>query len=234
MTTEKLRVHCFGVSLDGYSAGPNQSLEHPLGVDGTGLMEWFFPTRTFQRMHHQESRETAGLVNVPDHVFGEENGEAGIDDDFAARGIKNIGAWIIGRNMFGPVRGTWADEEWKGWWGGNPPYHCDVFVLTHHARAPLTMEGGTTFHFVTDGIEAAWLRAKAAANGKDVRLGGGAATVRAYLRAGLVDELHLAQSPVLLGSGESLFSGLDLPSLGYRCVERVPSAKTTHLVLARS
>lgn len=233
MTTQKLRVHCFGVSLDGYSAGPNQSLEYPLGVDGTGLMEWFFPTRTFQRMHHQESRETAGLVNVPDHVFGEENGEAGIDDDFAARGIKNIGAWIIGRNMFGPVRGTWVDDAWRGWWGDNPPFHCDVFVLTHHARTALTMEGGTTFQFVTDGIEAAWQRAKAAAKGKDVRLGGGAATVRACLLAGLVDELHLAQSPVLLGSGESLFTGLDLPSLGYRCVERVPSTKTTHIVLAR-
>jgi dihydrofolate reductase len=234
MATQKLKVLSFGVSLDGYSAGPNQSLDHPLGVGGTGLMEWFFATRTFQRMHNRESRDTVGLANVADHLFGQEDAEAGIDNDFAARGFENIGAWIIGRNMFGPVRGAWVDDKWKGWWGDNPPFHCGVFVLTHHARAPLTMEGGTTFHFVTDGIEAALRRAKAAANGKDVRLGGGAATVRAYLLAGLVDELHLAQSPVLLGSGESLFTGLDLLSLGYRCVERVPSTKTTHLVLARS
>lgn len=223
---QRLRVQCFGISLDGYSAGPNQSLDQPLGVGGTGLMEWFFPTRTFHSMHNRE--------NVPDHLFGQEEGEAGIDDDFAARGFENIGAWIIGRNMFGPLRGAWVDDHWKGWWGDNPPFHCDVFVLTHHARGPLTMEGGTTFHFVTNGIEAAWQRAKAAAKSRDVRLGGGAATVRDYLRAGMVDELHLAQSPVLLGSGESLFTGLDLLSLGYRCVERVPSSKTTHLVLARS
>ena len=230
---QKLRVHGFGISLDGYSAGPNQSLHHPLGVGGTGLMEWFFPTRTFQRMHDRASRGTEGLVNVPDHLFGPEEGEASIDDDFAARGFENIGSWIMGRNMFGPVRGAWVNDDWKGWWGHNPVFHCDVFVLTHYDRAPLTMEGGTTFHFVTDGIEAALQRAKAAAKGKDVRLGGGAATVRAYLRAGLVDELHLAQSPVLLGSGESLFTGLDLLSLGYHCVERVPSSKTTHVVLAR-
>ena len=225
---QQLRVHCFGISVDGYSAGPNQSLDYPLGVGGTGLMEWFFPTRTFQRMHNRE------LVDAPDHLFGREGGEAGIDDDFAARGFENIGAWIIGRNMFGPVRGEWANDDWKGWWGDNPVYHCDVFVLTHHARKPLSMKGGTTFHFVTDGIEAAIARAKLAANGRDVRLGGGVATVRAYLQAGLVDNLHLAQSPVLLGSGESLFNGLDLPSLGYRCIERVPSPKTTHVVLARS
>ncbi len=234
MANQKLKVLCFGISMDGYSAGPNQCLDHPLGVGGTGLMEWFFPTRTFRRMHNPEFSETVEPANVPEKLFSEENAGAEIDDSFAARGFANIGAWIIGRNMFGPVRGPWPDEEWKGWWGDNPPYHCDVFVLTHHSRAPLAMEGGTTFHFVTDGIEAAGQRAKAAANGKDVRVGGGAATVRAYLRAGLVDELHLAQSPALLGSGESLFSGLDLLSLGYRCVERVPSDKTTHLVLARS
>jgi len=231
---QKLRVHCFGISLDGYSAGRDQSLDHPLGVGGTGLMEWVFPTRTFQNMHHQESRGTAGLASVPDYLFGQEGGPTDVDDDFAARGIENVGAWIIGRNMFGPVRGAWADDEWKGWWGGNPPFHCDVFVLTHHARAPLSMDGGTTFHFVTDGIEAALQHAMAAAQGKDVRLGGGVATVRAYLRAGWVDQLHLAQSPVLLGSGEALFAGLDLTALGYRCVQRVASAKTTHLVLARS
>jgi len=219
--------------VDGYSAGPNQSLDHPLGVGGTGLMEWFFPTRTFRKVHSQESLGTAGLQNVPNRLFGEEDGATGIDDDFAARGFDNGGAWIIGRNMFGPIRGVWPNDDWKGWWGENPPFHCDVFVLTHHARAPLTMKGGTTFHFITDGIEAAWQRAKAAANGMDVRLGGGVATVRAYLKVGMVDELHLAQSPVLLGSGESLFAGIDLLSLGYRCIERVPSPKTTHLVLAR-
>ena len=224
---QKVRVHCFGVSLDGYSAGPNQSLDHPLGVGGIGLMEWFFPTRTFQRLHNR------ALVDAPDQLFGQEGGETGVDDDFAARGFENVGAWIIGRNMFGPVRGAWVNDDWKGWWGDNPVYHCDVFVLTHHARAPLAMQGGTTFYFVTEGIEAALQRAKAAAQSKDVRIGGGVDTLRAYLRAGLIDELHLAQSPVLLGSGESLFAGLDLAALGYRCVERAPSAKTTHAVLAR-
>jgi dihydrofolate reductase len=225
---QKLRVHCFGVSVDGYGAGPHQSLDHPLGVGGMGLMEWFFPTRTFQRMHNRE------LANAPDPLSGQEVGETGVDDGFAARSFEKVGAWIMGRNMFGPVRGPWPNDDWKGWWGDNPVYHCDVFVLTHHARAPLAMEGGTTFHFVTEGIEAALQRAKAAAGEKDVRVGGGVATVRAFLQAGLVDELHLAQSPVLLGSGESLFEGLDLPSLGYRCVERIPSTKITHLVLARS
>jgi dihydrofolate reductase len=234
MSRQKVSVRSFGISLDGYSAGPNQSLENPLGVGGTGIMDWFFPTRTFQRMHKPEARNTAGLANVPNELFGQEDGEAGVDDDFAARGFENAGAWIIGRNMFGPIRGPWPDEEWKGWWGDNPPYHCEVFVLTHHARAPLVMQGGTTFHFVSDGIEVALQRAKAAANGKDVRIGGGVATVRVYLRAGLIDELHLVQSPVLLGSGESLFTGLDLLALGYRCVERVSSAKATHVVLARS
>jgi dihydrofolate reductase len=225
MAGQKLKVGNFGISVDGYSAGPNQSLNHPLGVGGTGLMEWFFATRTFKSMHEPEDRAT-GLAN-------QANSEAGVDDIFAARGFENVGAWIIGRNMFGPIRGAWPNEDWKGWWGDNPPYHCDVFVLTHHARAPLAMQGGTTFHFVTDGIEAALKQAKAAAKGKDVRVGGGVATVRAYLQAGLVDELHLVQSPVLLGSGESLFTGLDLSSLGFRCVERVASPKTTHVVLAR-
>lgn len=222
---QKVRVHCFGVSLDGYGAGPSQSLEHPLGVGGLGLMEWFFPTRTFQSLHN---------VNAPDHPLAEKGGDTDVDEKFAARSFEKIGAWIMGRNMFGPIRGPWLDDAWKGWWGDNPVYHCDVFVLTHHARAPLTMLGGTTFHFVTDGIEAALQRAKAAAKDKDVRVGGGVATIRAFLQAGLVDELHLAQSPVLLGSGESLFTGLDLPSLGYRCVEHVSSSKTTHVVLARS
>jgi len=229
---QRLRVLSFGVSLDGYSAGPNQSIDHPLGVGGTGMMEWFFQTRTFQEMHSRESRSTVGLWSVPEGAYGDE-GTAGIDDEFAARGFENIGAWIIGRNMFGPVRGAWPNDDWKGWWGDNPPYHCDVFVLTHHARAPLVMEGGTTFYFVTNGIKSAWQRAKEASEGKDVRLGGGVATVQAFLQAGLVDELHLVQSPVLLGSEESLFAGVDLASLGYRCIRRVPSSKVTHVVLAR-
>jgi dihydrofolate reductase len=225
---QKLRVQNFGISLDGYSAGPDQSPEHPCGVGGMALGEWFFPTPTFRRMHNRD-----WTANLPDHLLGEEDGVAGIDDYFAARGFENVGALIMGRNMFGPIRGAWLNDDWKGWWGENPPFHCDVFVLTHHARASLAMQGGTTFHFVTDGIEAALRRAKTAAKDKDVQLGGGVATVRAYLRAGLVDELHLAQSPVLLGSGESLFTDLDLLSLGYRCVERIPSSKTTHIILTR-
>ena len=223
----KVRVACFGISLDGYGAGPNQSLEHPLGVRGTELMQWFFPTRTFQKMHDPGS---AGAPSVPPPP---QDPETEIDDGFAARSFENIGAWILGRNMFGPIRGPWPNEEWKGWWGDTPPYHCDVFVLTQHARRPLAMNGGTTFHFVTDGPEAALQRARAAAKEKDVRIGGGVATVRHYLRSGAVDELHLAQSPVLLGSGEPLFAGLNLDALGYRVTNRVPSAKTTHLILTR-
>jgi dihydrofolate reductase len=201
------------MSLDGYGAGPGQDLDNPLGVGGLALPEWFFATRTFRKMH------------------GQEGGEAGTDEDFAARGFDNIGAWIIGRNMFGPIRGAWPDESWKGWWGDNPPYHCPVFVLTHHKRGSLTMEGGTIFHFVTDGIHAALRRATEAANGKDIRLGGGVGTIRQYLRASLLDELHLVVSPVLLGGGENLFGGLDVPALGYRCIERVPGPKATHYVL---
>jgi dihydrofolate reductase len=211
----RLRVQSFSISLDGYGAGPDQDLENPLGVGGMALHEWFFPTRTFQRMH------------------GDGNGSTGIDDDFAARGFANIGAWILGRNMFGPVRGPWPDDNWKGWWGDTPPYHTPVFVLTHHAREPVTMNGGTTFHFITGGIHDALERATAAANGQDVRLGGGVATIREYLRAGLVDELHLAISPILLGSGESLLSGIDMVALGYECVEHVPTAKATHIVLRK-
>ncbi|HXB24257.1 MAG TPA: dihydrofolate reductase family protein [Gemmatimonadaceae bacterium] len=211
-----LRVSSFSVSLDGYGAGPNQSLEHPLGVGGLELHQWFFPTRTFQRMH------TNG------------DGATGVDDEFAARGFQNIGAWILGRNMFGPIRGPWPDDAWKGWWGANPPYHVPTFVLTHHARPSITMEGGTTFHFVTDGIHAALERATAAANGKDVRVGGGAATVQQYLRAGLVDEMHLAIAPVILGSGELLLAGLNLRAMGYSCREFVPGTNATHVVLARA
>ena len=166
-------------------------------------------------------------------MLGKEGGTTGIDDDFAARGFANVGAWILGRNMFGPVRGPWPDDTWKGWWGANPPYHCQVFVLTNHPRASITMEGGTTFHFVTGGIHEALQRATAAADGKDVRVGGGVATIRQYLQARLIDEMHLAVSPVLLGSGEHLFAGIDLPKLGYEVVEHVPSEKAMHVVLAR-
>jgi dihydrofolate reductase len=211
----RLRVHCFGVSLDGFGAGPAQDLEHPLGVGGTALHEWFFATRTFQTMH------------------GKEGGATGIDDDVAARGFAGIGASILGRNMFGPVRGAWPDDAWRGWWGETPPFHVPVFVLTHYARPPLSMNGGTTFHFVTGGIHEALARAKEAAGPRDVRLGGGVATLRQYLEARLVDELHLALSPVLLGRGEPLFSGIDLTRLGYRCTEHVTTPGAMHVVLTR-
>jgi dihydrofolate reductase len=164
---------------------------------------------------------------------GKDGGETGIDDDFVRRGFENIGAWILGRNMFGPVRGPWPDESWKGWWGDNPPYHVPVYVLTHHARSPLVMDGGTTFHFVTDGIESALRLAKDATRGKDVRLGGGAATIREYLSARHIDEMHLAMAPVFLGKGESLFAGLDLPALGYACTDRVSTPAATHLIVTK-
>ena len=212
----KLRVLAFSISLDGFGAGPDQSLDNPMGRGGMGLHQWAFPTRTFQR-----------------NVFGKDGGESGVDEDFAARSFAGVGAWILGRNMFGPVRGPWPDDAWKGWWGEAPPYHCDVFVLTHHARAPLKMQGGTTFHFVTDGVHAALRRAKASAGAKDVRLGGGVSTMRQFLSAGLVDEMHLAFSPVLLGQGEALFAGIDLPKLGFAVKEHVASARATHVVLAR-
>ena len=211
----KLRVQSFGVSIDGYGAGPDQSLEYPLGKSGPELMEWFFPTRLWRGMH------------------GHDDGENGVDNGFAEQGFANIGAWILGRNMFGPVRGPWPDERWKGWWGDEPPYHVPVFVLTRYARAPLEMQGGTTFHFVTDGIHSALERAKAAANGRDVRLGGGVATVREYLQAGLVDELHLAVRPVLLGAGENLWRDLDMRALGYECAKQVEGERATHLFLRR-
>jgi dihydrofolate reductase len=212
----KLRVQSFTISLDGYGAGPNQSLDNPLGVGGEELHNWFIPTRTFRQM-----------------VAGRDGGTTDVDDDFAARGFANLGAWILGRNMFGPVRGPWPDDSWKGWWGANPPYHCPVFVLTHYARPPIAMDGGTTFQFVTDGIEAALRRAAEAADGKDVRVGGGVATIRQYLRAGLIDEMHLAISPILLGSGEHLFADIDAAGLGYRCTEHVPTMKATHVVLTK-
>ena len=211
----KLRVQSFSISLDGFGAGPHQDLDNPLGVGGKALHEWAFATRTFQQM------------------FGTDGGTTGIDDDFAARGFNNIGAWILGRNMFGPIRGPWPDDTWKGWWGDNPPYHTPVFVLTHHPRPSITMAGGTTFHFVTDGIHAALQRAADAAKGQDIRLGGGVATIQQYLRAGLVDELHLAISPILLGSGEHLLAGIDLPKLGYQCTGHVPTPNATHVTVSK-
>jgi len=211
----RLRVLNFSVSLDGYGAGPEQSLDHPLGVRGPELMEWFFALRTWREMH------------------GLDGGETGIDNGIAATGMSGLGAWILGRNMFGPVRGPWPDDSWKGWWGDEPPYHVPVFVLTHHARAPLAMKGGTVFHFVTDGIESALAQARAVAGNLDIRLGGGVATVREYLRAGLIDDLHLAVRPVLLGRGESLFAGLDLHALGYECEKSVAGERATHMYLRK-
>jgi dihydrofolate reductase len=212
----RLLVSSFSISLDGYGAGPHQSMKEPLGVGGESLHDWLVSTRTFK------------------HMIGQEGGEAGIDEDFAAKGMTGLGAWIMGRNMFGPVRGPWPDESWRGWWGKNPPYHTPVFVLTHHARQPVEMEGGTVFHFVTDGIHAALDRARAAAGNKDIRLLGGAATIRQYLEARLVDEMHVAVSPILLGSGEHLFSGIDLLALGYKCTEFVPGAKAGHYIVERT
>jgi dihydrofolate reductase len=211
----KLRVNAFSVSLDGYGAGPEQSIADPLGKRGAELHEWDFPTRTFQQL------------------YGSGDGTTGIDEDFARRAMENLGAWIMGRNMFGPVRGEWTDFEWKGWWGEEPPYHCPVFVLTHHARPPQEMAGGTVFHFVTGGIREALDRARQAAGDRDIRIGGGAATIREYLEAGLIDELHVAVAPVLLGGGEPLFAGLDLPALGYEVRDHAAGEQATHLIIAR-
>lgn len=213
----KLRVHNFSISLNGYGAGPDQSRETPLGVGGEELHDWVVATRTFRKVHGQEGGD-----------------EGSIDDSFAARQFENVGAWIMGRNMFGPVRGPWPDQSWKGWWGEDPPYHCPVFVLTHHPRAPQAMQGGTTFHFVTDGIEAALERAFEAAGGQDVLLGGGASTIQQYLRAGLIDEMHYAIAPILLGGGERLFDNLDGGPQGYECVELVSSPAAVHVRLVRS
>ena len=211
----KLRVHNFSISIDGYGAGANQSLDNPLGVGGMALHKWFVGTRTFRRMN------------------GDDGGATDVDDDFAARGFANVGAWILGRNMFGPVRGPWPDDTWKGWWGRNPPYHVPVFVLTNHPRPPITMDGGTTFHFVADGIDSALTRATEAAKGLDVQIGGGVETIRQYLRAALIDEIHLAISPILLGSGEHLLTGIDTLKLGYLCTEHVATASATHVVLTK-
>ena len=212
----RLLVSGYSISLDGYGAGPRQSQREPLGVGGESLHDWLVNTRTFKRMYDGEG------------------GDAGIDELFAAKAMTGIGAWILGRNMFGPVRGPWPDESWRGWWGKNPPYHTPVFVLTNHARPSLEMEGGTVFHFVTDGIHAALERARAAAGSQDIRLGGGAATIRQYLQDRLIEEMHLAVSPILLGSGEHLLSGIDLLELGYKCAECVPGARAVHYVIART
>jgi dihydrofolate reductase len=212
----KLRVSSFSISLDGYGAGPNQDIDNPMGTGSMKLHDWFRATRTFQTT-----------------VLGKTGGSVGPDDDFAARGFENIGAWILGRNMFGPIRGPWPDESWKGWWGANPPYHVPVFVLTHHARPSITMEGGTEFHFVTEGIKSALERAKAAAGERDVRVGGGVATIREYLQERLFDEMHLAIAPVLLGAGENLFTGINLAKLGYGCSGQVGTEKATHVTILK-
>ena len=216
MIMSKLRVSAFGVSLDGYGAGPRQDLDNPLGVGGERLHKWFYPTKTFKSM------------------FGGKEGTTGVDDGYARRSMENVGAWIMGRNMFTPSRGSWPDDDWKGWWGDEPPYHVPVFVLTHHGRDPVEMIGGTTFHFVTAGIEEALRRAREAAGPKDIRIGGGADVVRQYLRAGLIDELHIALAPVLLGSGEPVFAGLDLPALGYRVSEHVQTEAALHVMITRA
>jgi dihydrofolate reductase len=217
----KLRVQSFTISVDGYGAGLRQSQDNPLGVGGEELHEWLVTTRMFKELYPPaDGRQNEGTI--------------GVDDSFARRGFENLGAWIMGRNMFGPIRGPWPDDAWKGWWGTNPPYHVPVFVLTHHPRKPIEMEGGTTFHFVTEGIEEALERAKQAAGSKDVRLGGGVETIRQYLRARLVDEMHLAISPRVLGSGEDLLTGLDLLALGYRVQERATSEAAMHVVIGRT
>jgi len=211
----RIKVSAFSVSLDGFGAGLKQSKENPLGVNGNELHSWMYPTKMFQKM------------------TGNKSGTEGIDNDFAEKSMENIGAWIMGRNMFGPVRGPWPDDEWKGWWGEEPPYHVPVFVLTHHAREPVKMKGGTTFYFVTDGIEAALEKARHEARGKDIRIGGGVSTIRQFLRAGYVDEMHFVISPVFLGSGEHLFSGIDISKLGFNQIQRVEGEKTTHILVSK-
>jgi dihydrofolate reductase len=208
-------VGAFSLSLDGFGAGLDQSLQNPIGVNGMELHNWLFKTRTFRKMH------------------GQDGGETGVDDQFAMRSFENVGAWILGRNMFGPVRGPWPDESWKGWWGANPPYHVPVFVLTHHARSPIVMEGGTTFYFITDGVESALRQACDAAQGRDVRIGGGVSTIRQYLQAKLIDEMQLAMAPVFLGKGEALFAGIDVRALGYACTEKISTPNAIHLIVKR-
>jgi dihydrofolate reductase len=211
----RFRVNAFGISADGFGAGAEQSLDNPMGVGGLAMHGWAFETKTFRAMH------------------GGEGGSTGVDEEFAARSFENVGAWILGRNMFGPVRGSWGDESWKGWWGDTPPYHVPVFVLTHYERPPLEMKGGTTFYFVTEGIEEAAKRAAAAAGGRDVRIGGGVSTVQQYLKAGVIDEMHLVVSPVLLGAGEKFFGNLDLVKMGFRVTRHVMSERVMHVVMER-
>lgn len=211
----KVRVAGFAVSLDGYGAGPEQSLENPLGKGGRELHRWFYGTKTFQAM------------------FGKDDGTEGVDEDYARRSMEGFGSFILGRNMFGPLRGEWSDESWKGWWGDNPPYHAPTFVLTHHPRHPIVMAGGTTFHFVTDGIQSALDQARSAAGDRDIKIGGGVSTVRQYLKANLIDEMHVVFSPVMLGRGEAMFEGIDLPALGFTITERAPTELATHVVLTR-
>jgi dihydrofolate reductase len=212
----QLRVESFSISVDGFGAGQDQSLDNPLGIGGQSLHGWAFKTRTFQQV-----------------IFGKDEGSTGVDNDIAARGFQNIGAWIMGRNMFGPIRGPWLDESWKGWWGDNPVYHCPVFVLTHHPRKSIEMRGGTVFHFVTGGVHQALGLARKAAGTQDVRVGGGVATIQQFLRAKMIDAMHLAMAPVILGSGERLFDGVDLIKLGYECVEHVGTPNATHVVLRK-
>jgi dihydrofolate reductase len=212
----RVRVESFTISLDGFGAGPDQCLDNPLGVGGSKLHGWLFGTRTIQKT-----------------LFGNDGGATGTDDDFAARGFRNVGAWVLGRNMFGPIRGPWPDDSWKGWWGDDPPYHCPVFVLTHHPREPIEMKGGTVFHFVSEGLSEAMQRARAAAASKDVRVGGGVATIQQCLSAGLIDEMHVAISPVLLGAGERLFAGVDMVRLGYECVEHASTPSAMHVVFRK-
>jgi dihydrofolate reductase len=211
----KIKVTCFSISLDGYGAGVSQNMKDPLGVRGTELHTWFFPTKTFSKM------------------IGQDGGTEGIDNDFIEKSFENVGAWIMGRNMFGPIRGNWPDDEWKGWWGEEPPYHVPVFVLTHHERKPVKMKGSTVFHFVTDGIESAIEKAKEAAAGKDIRIGGGVSTIRQFLQAGYIDEIHFALSPIFLGSGEDLFSGIDVSNLGFNKIQRIIGEGATHFILTK-
>ncbi len=211
----KVQVSAFSVSLDGFGAGPEQTLEDPLGKRGKELHQWFFDTKTFRAM------------------IGQSGGLSGIDEDYAARSMEGFGAFILGRNMFGPIRGEWPDGNWKGWWGPNPPYHTPVYVLTHHPRPPIEMEGGTTFHFVSDGAESALRQAKAAAGNRNVKIGGGVSTVRQYLQLGAIDEMHLVIAPIMLGDGEALFQGLNLPALGFTITERVPGSHGMHIVMKK-
>jgi dihydrofolate reductase len=211
----KIKVIAYSISLDGYGAGPSQSLENPLGIRGREVHEWMFASKYFRKM------------------IGQDGGVEGIDNDFVEKSFDNVGAWIMGRNMFGPIRGNWPDDEWKGWWGENPPYHVPVFVLTHHERKSIKMKGGTDFHFVTDGIESALEKAKGAAKGKDIRIGGGASTIRQFLQAGYIHEMQLAFSPIFLGSGEALFSGIDMPALGFNKIQRIDGERTTHIIITK-